>query len=93
MSDSIYSCLKIIEGVSATTKKYDVSGLSVLLQNNKQFNTLLKQLFLKYQVFSNVPPEYQIVLIVATSAFICRNKNLNKDNLNAYFNEPIVVPV
>ena len=93
MSDSIYSCIKIIEGVSANTKKYDVSGLSVLLQNNKQFNSLLKQLFLKYQVFSNVPPEYQIVLIVATSAFICRNKNLNKDNLNAYFNEPIVVPV
>jgi hypothetical protein len=92
MSDSIYSCIKIIEGISVNTKKYDVSGLSVLLQHNKQFNTLLKQLFLKYKVFSNVPPEYQIVLIVATSAYICRNKNLNKDSLNAFFNEPILVP-
>jgi hypothetical protein len=92
MSDSIYSCIKIIEGVSATTKKYDVSGLSMLLQNNKQFNSLLKQLFLKYQVFSNVPPEYQLVLIVSTSAYICRNKNLNKESLNAFFNEPILVP-
>ena len=91
LSDSIYSCIKIVEGISAKSKQYDVSGLSLLLQNNKQFNSLLKQLFLKYQVFSNVPPEYQIVLIVATSAYICRNKNLNKDTLNAYFNEPITV--
>jgi hypothetical protein len=64
----------------------------MLLQNNKQFNSLLKQLFLKYQVFSNVPPEYQLVLIVSTSAYICRNKNLNKESLNAFFNEPILVP-
>ena len=91
LSDSIYNCIKIVEGLSANTKKYDVSGLSLLLQNNKQFNSLLKQLFLKYQVFSNVPAEYQLVLIVATSAYICRNKNLNKDTLNSYFNEPITV--
>ena len=91
LSDSIYNCIKIIEGVSANTKRYNNSGLSLLLQNNKQFNTLLKQLFLKYKVFSNVPPEYQIVLIVSTSAFICRNKNLNKEVLTSYFDEPITV--
>ena len=91
LSDSIYNCIKIIEGVSANTKRYNISGLSLLLQNNKQFNTLLKQLFLKYKVFSNVPPEYQIVLIVSTSAFICRNKNLNKEVLTSYFDEPITV--
>ena len=91
LSDSIISSIKLIEGTTVNSKNYNISGLSFMLKNNQQFIILCKQLYLKYNVFSRVPIEYQLIMIVSTSAYICKNKNANKEQLNSFFNEPIVI--
>ena len=85
LTDSILSSIKVIEGVSATTTNYNISGLSDLLKSNKEFHKLMKMLFIKYGCYSSIPPEYQLMFIVSTSVYICRNKNIKKNELNSFF--------
>ena len=49
-------------------------------------------MYLKYNVFNKIPPEYQLTILVSTSAYICINKNKNKDSLEQYLNEPVEIP-
>ena len=86
--DSILQSIKMIEGVSSYTK-YDIQGLSDLLKQNKQFHQLSKQLFIKYKIFSALPPEYSLMILVTTSAYICNNKNKRRGEIDAYLNQPI----
>jgi hypothetical protein len=88
LTDSIIQCIKLTEGVSSYTK-YDISGCADMLKGNKQFHTLCKQLYIKYKVFSNIPPEYSIVILVATTAYICKNKNTRKKELEIFLNAKI----
>jgi hypothetical protein len=89
VTEGILASLKIIEGVSARTK-YNVSGLSIILGSNPQFHSLVKQLYLKYGGnYASVPPEYQLVFLVATSSYICVQKNANKSAMNDYLNTPV----
>jgi len=92
LTDSILQCIKLLEIPTSRTKNFNISGLSDMLKNNKQFHQLCKKLYLKYGCFDAVPPEYQLVLLVATTAYVCRNKNANKDSLEAYLNESIELP-
>ena len=82
---SILQCLKMIEGASSYTR-YDVSGMSDLLRQNKQFHQLSKMLYIK---FSNIPPEYQMVMLMATTAYVCVEKNKRKASLEEYLNTTI----
>lgn len=90
LTDSIMQSLKMIEGASSYTK-YDITGLTDLLKANKQFNTLMKQLYIKYKVFSQVPIEYQAILLVSTTAYICLMKNKKKKELEMFLNQPICI--
>ena len=63
MMDSIYTVMNLIEPITAKTK-FNIIGLTNLLKSNKQFNSLTKQIFLKYGCYSNVSPEYQVLLII-----------------------------
>ena len=65
VTDSIIQCIKLGEGVSAYTKNFNITGLALLLKQNKQFHSLLKMLYLKYNTFSAIPPEAQLGMIVA----------------------------
>ena len=87
--DSVFQCIKLIEGVSSITTNYNVTGMADLLKINPQFNNLCKQLFIKYGVFRSVPPEYQLILIVSTTAYICSNKNKRNHEMESYLNETI----
>ena len=86
ITQSILQSIKITEYVSSKTR-YNLTGLSDMLKSNIQFNSLTKQLYLKYKVFSQVPPEQQLLLIVATSAWICLEKNKIKPTLEKQVNE------
>ena len=88
LNDSILQCLKMIEGASSYTR-YDVSGMSDLLRQNKQFHQLSKMLYIKYKVFSNIPPEYQMIMLMATTAYVCVEKNKRKASLEEYLNTTI----
>ena len=88
LSDSILQTIKLIEGGTRATR-FDVTGMADMLKANPQFNNLLKQLYVKYNVFNKIPPEIQMVLLVSTTAYICVNKNRNKHQLNDYLNSPM----
>ena len=90
--DSVLQCIRIVEGVSSNYEKYDIRGCADLLKANKQFHSLCKQLFIKYNVFSAVPVEYQLVLLVSTTAYMCNQKNRHKGELNTYLDESVAVP-
>ena len=92
ITDSILQCIKLLEIPTSRLKNFNISGLSDLLKGNKEFHNLCKQLYLKYGVFNKIPPEYQLTILVSTSAYICINKNKNKDSLEAYLNEPVQIP-
>ena len=86
ITDGIMQSLKVVENASAHTR-YNISGLSDILKNNKQFHSLVKQLYLKYQVFSKVSFEYQLVFIITTSAYICVKQNQQRPLMEQYLNE------
>ena len=86
--DSILSCIKMCENYSQDTD-YDISGLSFLLKSNPQFISLAKQLFIRYNVFSNVPIEYQMCMCVVSTSYLCIQKNKNKSSINSYLDEKL----
>ena len=88
LTDSILQSLKVIEGGSTLTK-YDISGLSDALKKNEQFHSLVKQLYVKYSVFSKVPAEYSLVILVSTTAYTCFIINQRKKELNRFLDEPV----
>lgn len=87
--DGIIYSIKVIENLTVNSKNFNITGLSELLKLNPEFNDLCKQLFLKYGSFNNILPEYKIIFIVAVSANLVRNKNMNKDKINAYLDEEV----
>ena len=89
LTDGIIQSIKIIEGVSSVTQKYNVTGMAELLKANPQFHSLCKQLYIKHGTFSQIEPEYQLLFLVATTAYICRNKNANKHQLDAYLDAKV----
>lgn len=74
ITDAILQTIKVGELVSCQTR-FNLTGLSAMLKQNLQFNSLCRQLYLKYQVFSNIPPEHQLGLIIVTSAWVCIQAN------------------
>ena len=88
LSDSILQTIRLVEGGTKATR-YDISGCADMLKANPQFNNLLKQLYVKYNVFTKIPPEIQMVLLISTTSYICLNKNKNKGLINEYLNKPM----
>jgi len=91
ITDSILQCIKLAEIPTSKTKNLNITGLSDMLKANKEFHNLCKQLYLKYGVFNKIPPEYQLTILIATTSYICINKNKNKDSLEAYLNQPVEI--
>lgn len=86
--ESVFYSIKMIEGFSARTKNYNIEGLADMLKQNPDFIKLAKQLYLKYNTFENIPPEYQMMMIVATSTYVCLQKNKNKSQMEDLLNQP-----
>ena len=86
--DSIMSCIKMCENYSEDTD-YDISGLSFLLKSNPQFISLAKQLFIRYNVFSHVPIQYQMCMCIISTSYLCIQKNKNKSSINSYLDEKL----
>jgi hypothetical protein len=78
----------MIESGSSRTK-YDISGTADMLKSNDQFHNLIKQLYVKYNVFSKIPAEFQLVLLIGTTSMLCCSKNAKKKQLESFLNEKI----
>ena len=88
LSDSIVQCIKLTEGISSYTR-YDITGCADMLKSNKQFHTLTKQMYIKYKVFDKVPPEWQLTILIATTAWMCKTKNAKKKEIENFLNQPL----
>ena len=88
LSDSIVQCIKLTEGISSYTR-YDITGCAEMLKTNKQFHTLTKQMYIKYKVFDKVPPEWQLTILIATTAWMCKTKNAKKKEIENFLNQPL----
>jgi hypothetical protein len=87
--DAILQSIKVVEGVSSYSKNYNIKGCADILKMNPQFQNLCKLMFIKYHIFSAVPVEYQLVMIISTTSFMCMQKNKNKQQINDYLNQKI----
>ena len=88
MTDSILQCIKLVETGTSKTR-YNITGTADMLKQNLQFHNLIKQLYVKYNVFSKIPAEFQLVLLVGTTAMLCQTKNSKKLELDSFLNQPI----
>ena len=79
--DGLYQAIAVVEGVTTLTQDWDISGLSQMLKSNLQFQQLAKLLFVKYNTFSKVAPEYQATFIVLTTAYICKMGNSQRKRI------------
>ena len=86
--DSILGSIKMIEGFTVDTS-YDITSLSIMLKMNPEFQKLAKLLFIRYNIFNNVPIEYQMMMVITTSIYLCIQKNNHKSSMNSYLNEYI----
>lgn len=85
--EGILTSIQMIEGTTKLTK-YNISGLSDILRSNPQFISLSRQLYLKYGNFINVPVEYQMLMLIATSTFIVLNHNKGINQMDDFLNQP-----
>ena len=88
INDSIYHCIRMIEGFTSKTK-YDITGLSSMLKMNENFDVMCKKLMLKYNCFCNTPLEYQMVMLVSTSIYLTIQMNKSKPAMEQFLNQKI----
>ena len=89
ITDSIYTAMSYIEPITSKTR-YNISGLTLILKSNKEFNKLCKQLMLKYGCFSSsISIEYQTLLIIISSVYITITTNSNRKSIEKYLDEKI----
>ena len=74
--DSLLGSIKMIEGFTVDTS-YDITSLSIMLKMNPEFQKLAKLLFIRYNIFNNVPIEYQMMMVITTSIYLCIHLNKN----------------
>ena len=87
--DSIYTAMSYIEPITSKTK-FNVSGLTLILKSNKDFNCLCKQMMFKYGCFSSgISIEYQTLLIIISSVYITITTNSNRKSIEKYLDEKI----
>ena len=86
VTDSILSTIELTENFTRLSD-YDITGLSVLLKQNKDFIKLCKVLSIKYSVFNNIPPELQLVLIISCTTLLCLDKNTKNKQIESYLNQ------
>ena len=81
VTDTVFYIMQVIENMSMRFKDYDLSGLTDALKNNKEFLDLMRLLSVKYHVFSNVPPEIQISIIVMSTSYLVIMNNRNQKKM------------
>jgi hypothetical protein len=89
MMEGIYSSLKVIENVSSLSKNYNIQGLVEILKSNTEFNKICRQLFVKYNCYTKVEPEYKLFFIISVSSFIVIQKNRKMNEIENYLNKPL----
>lgn len=89
LDEAILTAVQTVEAVSSRTEKYDISGTADALRANPEFARLTKLIWIKHRVFANAPPEAQLMLVVASTAMIMRQRNMKKKEIDGLLSQPI----
>jgi hypothetical protein len=74
ITDSILQIIRMGELITEPTR-FDITGCADMLKSNPQFNKLCKLLYIKYKVYSEIPPEFQLIMVIGTTCYFCNSSN------------------
>lgn len=89
VDNMILSAVQTVEVVSSRTNNFDITGTADLLRQNQDFYRLAKILTIKHGVFAQVPPEYQMLLLIFSTAMIARQKNVRAAEINGILHQQL----
>eukprot|EP00952_Eustigmatos_sp_NYUAD-ZCMA_P012928 51652-Eustigmatos_ZCMA.PRE.1 len=89
MNEAFFSAVGVVEGLSSRFDRLDVTGTASILRQNPEVHKLLKLIAIKYHVFSQAPPEVQLMLITVSTAMVARTTNQRKKQLGSLLNTPL----
>lgn len=87
LDEAILTAVQTMEAVSSRTERFDISGTAEALRANPEFARLTKLIWIKHRVFSNAPPEAQLMLVVASTAMVMRSRNLKRREIDGLLNQ------
>ena len=88
VTDALLSCITLIE-TGSTRTKFNISGTAEMLRAQPKFHDLCKQMYLKHHVFSNVPCEYQLIMLVGMTAMVAHQQNQKREKVSNLLNKPM----
>lgn len=89
LNEAVFTATQMCETVSQRTQTMDVSGLTQTLRANPEVHRILKLIYIKHKVFGSAPPEAQLLLIVVSTAMVCRTHNMKKKEISEIMNTPV----
>lgn len=75
LDEAILSTVSVLESISQRTDAWDVTGTALALRQNPEFKILCKRLYLKHRLFSDVPVEAQLGLLIVATMMTMRSVN------------------
>jgi hypothetical protein len=97
----ILSAIRVVERLSAiagnvklpfirATIKCNITSTADKLQEDPEFGRLCNLLFIKYNMFSTIPPEFQLMFLILKTAMLARVENsLSEKNMREFLNQEI----
>lgn len=89
VDEMILTAVRVVEGVSSRTNSYDITGTADMLKHNDQFYALARVLTIKHGVFARVPPEYQMLMLIFSTAMVARSVNSRRKDVENLLNQHI----
>ena len=87
-TDAILGVIGLAENVS-TRSRFNITGTAEMLKQQPKFHQLCKQLYIKHKVFSNVPPEMQLIMMIGLTASVASQNNAKRDKVSSFLNQPV----
>lgn len=89
LDEALLMAIQTVEVASSRTDRLDITGTADALRANAEFHKLCKLCWIKYRVFSNCPPEAQLMLVVASTAMVMRQQNMKRKEISGMLNMPL----
>jgi hypothetical protein len=89
LDEAILSFISVFESISARTENWDVSGTAAALRENPEFRSLAKRLYLKHRLFSDIPVEGQLALLVCGTMMTMRQVNIKRKHVSSLLSQEL----
>lgn len=87
-TDAVLGVVGLAENIS-TRGRFNITGTAEMLRQQPKFHQLCKQLYIKHKVFSNVPPEMQLIMMIGMTAMVAGQNNAKREKISNFLNQPV----